>query len=508
MLYTLNDLIYKSSIPDQNVIIIDGNDKIDFATLKKLIYRYRYQLLCCGIQKGDRIGIYLRKSVDLIAALFAVWLNGCVAVIINETLKKYQVEYIVSHSQASLLITNNIALKNAGLLDIEKKLILNIDELNLDNEYSQIIDVIGNDLALIIYTSGSTGMPKGVMLSHTNLLSGAIIVSDYLKLSKDDVIISLLPFSFDYGLNQLLTTILVGAKIVIQNSMFPADICNTILRENVTGMAGVPLLWQQLAQDRSPFIKKSFPSLRYITNSGGRMPEHITKLFRQVHPNLKIYLMYGLTEAFRSTYLDPDKVDIKPNSIGRAIPNVEILVLNEKGDLCKPHEVGELVHRGACVALGYWRDEKSTLERFKVIEIPGYDGNHLEKVVFSGDYVKYDEDGDLYYIGRRDQMFKISGFRISPEEVEAYVFGSGMVSHAVVFTVQGEGVEDIIVVAVVPKNKNEFSEISLLAYCKEVMPPYMMPGKIWIIDQIPQTSTGKPDRIKLKEIFLNTQQTI
>lgn len=505
MLYTLNDLIHKSSIPDRRVVVVDGNENIDFATLKELISKYRYQLLQYDIKKGDRIGIYLKKSVDLIAALFAVWLNGCVAVIINETLKKYQVEYIFSHSQASLLITNNIALKNAGSLDIEKRLILNIDEEKFDKEYSQIHNVIGNDLALIIYTSGSTGMPKGVMLSHSNLLSGAIIVSDYLKLSKDDVIISLLPFSFDYGLNQLLTTLLVGAKIVIQSSMFPADICNTIQKENVTGMAGVPLLWQQLAQERSPFIKKSFPSLRYITNSGGRMPEHITKLFRKAHPNLKIYLMYGLTEAFRSTYLDPEKVDIKPNSIGKAIPNVEILVLNEKGDICKPNEVGELVHRGACVALGYWRDEKSTNERFKVIEIPGYDGNHLERVVFSGDYVKYDEDGDLYYIGRRDQMFKISGFRISPEEVEAYIFGSGMVSHAVVFTVQGEGVEDVIIVAVVPKNKVEFSDINLLAYCKDVMPPYMLPGKIWVIDNVPQTSTGKPDRIKLKELFLSAQ---
>lgn len=505
MFYTLNDLIQKNPIPTDKVIVVDGNLKVDFATLKSLIYKYRYQLLSYNIKKGDRVGLYLKKSVDLIAALFAIWLNGGVAVIINETLKKYQVEYIFSHSQASLLITNDSALKNAGLLNIDKKLVLNIDEIKFENQYPQTVQVIGNDLALIIYTSGSTGMPKGVMLSHNNLLSGAIIVSDYLELTQDDVIISLLPFSFDYGLNQLLTTILVGAKIVIQNSMFPADICNTILRENVTGMAGVPLLWQQLAQDRSPFIKKSFPSLRYITNSGGRMPENITKLFRKVHPDLKIYLMYGLTEAFRSTYLDPDKVDIKPNSIGKAIPDVEILVLNEKGEICKPHEVGELVHRGACVSLGYWRDERSTQERFKTIEIPGYDGNHIERVVFSGDFVKYDEDGDLYYIGRKDQMFKISGFRISPEEVEAYVFGSGMVSHAVVFTVPGDGVEDQIVVAVVPKNKTDFSETQLLAYCKEVMPSYMVPGKIWLIDQVPQTTTGKPDRIKLKELFLSSQ---
>ncbi|RCK72837.1 MAG: Long-chain-fatty-acid--CoA ligase [Ignavibacteriae bacterium] len=505
MLYTLCDLIYNKNIPETKEIIVDGDIRVDFKTLKHKIYLYRYTLRSNGIERGDRVGIYLKKSLDLIASLFAVWLNGGVAVIINEVLKKNQVEYILNHSQASMLITNDTALKNAGALSFEKDKILNIDREEFNNEYSERINIIGNDLALIIYTSGSTGMPKGVMLSHTNLLSGAIIVSDYLQLTKDDIIISLLPFSFDYGLNQLLTTILVGGKIVLQNSVFPADICNTILKENVTGMAGVPLLWQQLAQERSPFIKKNFPSLRYITNSGGRMPEYITRLFRRVHPNLKIYLMYGLTEAFRSTYLDPSKIDLKPNSIGKAIPNVEIMVLNEKGEICKPGEVGELVHRGACVSLGYWRDEKSTEERFKTISIPRYDGNYLEKVVFSGDSVKYDEDGDLYYIGRKDQMFKISGFRISPEEVEEYIFQSNQVSHAVVFTVPSEGVEDIIVAAVMPKSHQGFIENELLAYCKEVMPPYMVPGKIWVVNQIPQTTTGKPDRIKLKEMFLNSQ---
>ncbi len=508
MIYTLCDFIYNSSIPGSKEIIVDGNLRFDFQTLKSKIFLYRYILKSYGIEKGDRVAIYMKKSIDMIASLFGVWLNGGVAVIINEVLKKNQVEYILEHSQASLLITNEIALRNSGSINFDERKIFNIDKGKFEAEFSNKINVIGSDLALIIYTSGSTGMPKGVMLSHTNLVSGATIVADYLKLTKDDIIISLLPFSFDYGLNQLLTTILVGAKIVIQNSMFPADICNTLLRENVTGIAGVPLLWQQLAQERSPFVKKSFPSLRYITNSGGRMPEHITRLFRQVHPNLKIYLMYGLTEAFRSTYLDPEKVDNKPNSIGQAIPNVEIMVINEKGEFCKPGEVGELVHRGACVSLGYWRDTKSTEERFKTISIPKYDGNYTERVVFSGDYVKYDEDGDLYYIGRKDQMFKISGFRISPEEVETYIFQSNQVSHAVVFTVPGEGVEDMIVIAVVPNRSEDFSESKLLAYCKEVMPPYMVPGKIWVVDRIPETTTGKPDRIKLKEIFLKSNKAM
>lgn len=507
MFYTLSDLIYKNTAPDDRELIVEGTKRITFGELKQKIFQYRDILRNNDIKKGDRVSIYLNKSIEMISALFAIWLSGGIAVIINEALKKQQIDYILDHSQSSLLITSNTIIKNSGNISFETRKIIYIDEIKIFNEYTTPIDIIGSDLALIIYTSGSTGRPKGVMLTHTNLISGAYIVSDYLKLSSADIIISLLPFSFDYGMNQLLTAILVGGKIVLQNSLFPADICNTILRENVTGMAGVPLLWQQLAQERSPFIKKQFPSLRYITNSGGRMPVSITTLFRKVHPELKIYLMYGLTEAFRSTYLDPDEVDKRPESIGKAIPNVEILVLNEKGEKCKPGEIGELVHRGACIAEGYWRDEKSTAERYRYISLPEYNGNYAEKVVFSGDYVRIDENGFLYYVGRKDQMFKIHGYRISPDEVEEYIYASGKVSHVVVFTVPVSDVEDVIVSAIVPKEDSNFSSEDLLAYCKEVMPTYMVPSKIWIVNEIPQTSTGKPDRIKMKEIYLNSKIT-
>jgi acyl-CoA synthetase (AMP-forming)/AMP-acid ligase II len=250
--------------------------------------------------------------------------------------------------------------------------------------------VIGNDLALIIYTSGSTGLPKGIMLSHTNLITGAYIVADYLCLTEKDVLISLLPFSFDYGLNQLLTAVLVCGTLVIQRLLLHVDICTALVKEKVTGMAAVPMLWQQLAHSRSLFLKTEFPDLRYMTNTGGRLPEPIVKDIRRAHPHADLYLMFGLTEAFRSTFLRPEEADKHPTSVGKAIPNCEIVLLNGRGEVCKPGEQGELVHRGATVSLGYWKDPESTAIRFRPAPFQAGKGGIPEIAVYSGDYATMD----------------------------------------------------------------------------------------------------------------------
>ncbi len=344
-------------------------------------------------------------------------------------------------------------------------------------------------------------MPKGIMLSHENAISGARIVSDYLHLTQDDIIISLLPFSFDYGLNQLLTALYVGGTLVIQLIMLPADICQTLQREHVTGMGAVPMLWEQLAGNRSPFIKTKFPQLRYITNTGGRMPEHIVKLFRQAHPHIRIYLMFGLTEAFRSSYLDPDQVDIRPGSIGKAIPNVELLIINERGELCKPGEEGELVHRGANVAMGYWKDPENTAKRFRPAPFQQGKGGQPEIAVYSGDYVKKDDEGYIYFIGRRDQMIKSHGMRLSPEEIEDCIYASKLADNAVVFAVPFDEVKSTIVVALVPSDPASFSEKEMQLYIRKEMPEYMRPDVIWVLERFPETSSGKPDRVRLQEMF-------
>ena len=506
MIYNLDDLLrHQTEGRSARTALVDGDRKISYSELLRLTGQHAGLLLDIGIRRFDRVAIFLPRSVEHVAVLFAVWRIGAVAVIINDVLKNRQVQYILDHAQVTALVTDRHLASGLTSAENGTLKIVRIDESELpESPHDPGVRPIGSDLALIIYTSGSTGMPKGIMLSHNNVLSGAFIVSDYLKLTQDDTIISLLPFSFDYGLNQLTTALYVGGCLVIQRSVLPADICNTLVREKVTGMGCVPMLWQQLASERSPFVKNQFPYLRYITNTGGRMPESITRMFRRVHPRVQIFLMFGLTEAFRSTFLPPEQVDVRPTSIGKAIPNVEILVLNERGEECGPGEVGELVHRGANIAMGYWRDGRATAERFRPAPFQQGKEGIPETAVFSGDYVKRDEEGFLYYIGRRDQMMKSHGMRVSPEEIEDCLYASNILAHVVVFAVsQGDG-ESTIVAAVVPSDSAGFHTDQIMRFSRKEMPEYLRPSVFWTLKGFPQTSSGKPDRVKIREMYVES----
>lgn len=504
-MYTIIDILRGHECRDlaKKTAVIDGSRSITYGDLLSASRGYSRILGERGLERGDRVGIYLRRSLDAVVAFFGCYAAGAVPVFINEVLRPQQVNYILEHSGAAALITDTRLLLSVPEVVIHADQIINVDKTALSDGRDWSGSLISADLALIIYTSGSTGLPKGVMLSHQNLLAGAHIVADYLKLSGEDIVISLLPFSFDYGLNQLLSTLAVGGTLVIQRSMTPPDICRTLERHQVTGMAAVPTLWLQLCEGRSPFLKTNFPALRYVTNSGGRLPEHVITLIRQAHPHVDVYLMYGLTEAFRSTYLPPHDVDARPGSIGKAIPNTEILIVNEHGGLCGVDEVGELVHRGATVGMGYWRDADSTAMIFRPhpAKEPGEDG--IERVVFSGDLVKRDAEGYLYFIGRRDQLIKSMGFRVSPDEIEQTVHASDLVSNVVAFSVSSDDDDSKIVLAVKPKDAMAFDEEQLHRFCKRVMPPYMRPEIIWTIAEVSQTSTGKPDRVAIKEAYVH-----
>jgi acyl-CoA ligase (AMP-forming) (exosortase A-associated) len=503
MVYTLNELLsLRSATHGSKTALVDGEKRVSYTDIDREVLQYAALIREKGVKRGERVAIFLPRSVEHVAALFGAWRADAVAVVVNNILKERQVNYILQHSEASLLITNQNLYSTLPSPSIGHDKIIIVDDISVTDHAVSSPESIGTDLAMIVYTSGSTGMPKGIMLSHSNLLSGTFIISDYLHLTEKDILISVLPFSFDYGLNQLLTSLWVGGTLVIQRSVLPADICNTLLRENVTGLACVPMLWQQLGQERSPFPKTHFPHLRYITNTGGRMPEQFTRLFHSAHPGLQIYLMFGLTEAFRSTYLPPDQIERRPTSIGKAIPNVEILVLNDKGERCSAGEVGELVHRGANISLGYWRDPEATARRFRPYPFQQGTEGQQEIVVYSGDFVKTDEEGFLYFIGRKDQMIKSRGMRVSPEEIEEYLFSSELLSHAVAFAIPHDDIETVIVAAVVPKDQAKFSSEQLLRYCKREMPDYMQPRVIWPREHFPMTSSGKPDRVKIKEIFL------
>jgi acyl-CoA ligase (AMP-forming) (exosortase A-associated) len=504
--YTLFDLIQAAQAARPgHTALVDGNRRVTYSELAGQSARFASFLLRSGIKRGDRVALYIPRSIEGVVALFGIWSAGAVGVIINEVLKTRQVNYILEHAEASLLLTNSRLIAEIENPFISASRTVLMDTLTFPESRPEsrndTSSVIGNDLALIIYTSGSTGLPKGIMLSHTNLITGAYIVADYLGLTEKDVLISLLPFSFDYGLNQLLTAVLVCGTLVIQRLLLHVDICTALVKEKVTGMAAVPMLWQQLAHSRSLFLKTKLPDLRYMTNTGGRLPEPIVKEIRRAHPHVDLYLMFGLTEAFRSTFLRPEEADNRPASIGKAIPNCEMVLLNEKGEICKPGELGELVHRGATVSLGYWKDPESTAKRFRPAPFQVGKGGIPEIAVYSGDYATMDEEGYIYFIGRKDQMIKSRGMRISPEEIEDCLFASGMVAHAVAFGLPKNDVETTIVAAVIPREASSFESSELIDYGKREMPEYMSPDVVWQLGEFPQTSTGKPDRVRIKEMY-------
>jgi acyl-CoA ligase (AMP-forming) (exosortase A-associated) len=358
---------------------------------------------------------------------------------------------------------------------------------------------IEKDLAAILYTSGSTGKPKGVMLSHANVVAGSRIVSTYLGITENERILAVLPFSFDAGMNQLMTAFEKGGTLVLINFVFAREIVNILLKERVTGLAGVPTLWSLLAQPNSTLNKQPLTHLRYITNTGGAMPQSVLGTLRQILPDTKVFLMYGLTEAFRSTYLPPEELDRRPTSMGRAIPDTEILVLNERGELCKPGEPGELVHRGPTVSLGYWNRPEDTARVLRPNPLLPPEMGDCEKVCYSGDIVKMDEDGFLYFIGRRDTMIKSSGFRISPTEVEEVLFQTGKLRGAAVIGIPDEVLGQVIKAFVVPRDGEVLNADTLLELCAEKMPRFMLPKSVEVLGDLPKTSSGKVDYPALRK---------
>ncbi len=358
---------------------------------------------------------------------------------------------------------------------------------------------IDKDLAAILYTSGSTGRPKGVMLSHANVIAGASIVSDYLGITESDRILGVLPFSFDAGLNQLTTAIQQGATCVVMKLLFAKEIVAALHKERITGLAGVPSLWNLLAQDSST-LKTSVPEhLRYITNTGGALPLNVLARLRDLLPGKQIFLMYGLTEAFRSTYLPPEELDRRPTSMGKAIPNTEIFVVNDEGRLCAPGETGELVHRGPTVSLGYWGHPELTDRVLRPNPLRHPSLGDQEKVCYSGDLVRTDDDGFLHFVGRRDNMIKSSGFRISPNEVEAALCKTGELREAAVIGLPDPALGQAIKAYVVPHEGSSCDDTdTLLAAAASLLPRHMLPKSVEVLSSLPKTSSGKIDYPELR----------
>ena len=467
--------------------------------------------IALGLKPSERIAIYLPKIPETVFSIFGAAKAGGVFVPINPLLKANQVNYILQDCNVRILVTSSDRLKllkdiladchdlRAVILVDNKKdhieglhaiEILNWNHLLSNSPNHKSHHCIDSDIAAILYTSGSTGQPKGVVLSHRNMVAGAKSVAQYLHNQPEDKLLAILPFSFDYGLSQLTTAFSVGASVVLMDYLLPRDVIRAVSRHQITGLAAVPPLWNQLTQFEWP--PEAVESLRYMTNSGGAMPKATLNSLRTALPNSQFYLMYGLTEAFRSTYLSPNEIDNRPDSMGKAIPNAEVMVIREDGSLCSPGEPGELVHRGALVAMGYWNDPTKTAERFK--PTPGQNSALTipEIAVWSGDTVKMDADGFLYFVGRKDDMIKTSGYRVSPTEVEEAIYSSKLVSEVVALGIPhptlGQGI------LVLATTDNDLNAEAITNYCKKELPNFMVPHAIEKVDSLPRNPNGKIDR--------------
>lgn len=495
---------------------------LSYTQLNTEIISFANKLVDLSLVAGERVGIYAEKRVETVVAMFGTSKAGCVFVPINPLLKADQVAFILENCTVSLLVTTPdrlsillsilpqcknlkhiiVMTETPPAIELQNiKTTLWSELKNIDcMQYPKIID---QDIAAILYTSGSTGNPKGVVLSHRNIVAGAISVAEYLELNDNDRLLTVLPLSFDYGMNQITTMFLVGGCVVLMNHLFPKDIITLLEKEKITGLAGVPPLWIQLTQLHWP--NSITEHLRYITNSGGHMPKETLTLLRKLLPKTKPYLMYGLTEAFRSTYLPPSEIDKRQDSMGKAIPNAEILVVRPDGTPCEPEEPGELVHRGVHVSLGYWNDPEKTAERFKPCPMQNKCLPITELAVWSGDIVKKDKDGYLYYVGRNDETIKTSGYRVSPTEIEEMFYSSKLVAEVVAFGVPHSSLgHAIYVIAKLTENNNSESETSLKQECQKKLPAYMVPHFIEISkDSLPRNSNGKIDRKSLSTSRVN-----
>jgi acyl-CoA ligase (AMP-forming) (exosortase A-associated) len=495
-----------------------GDTTLDYDRLAELVDRTGAGLQRLGVGRGDRVAVYLDKRVETVAAVFGTSAAGGAFVPVNPLLRPRQVAHIVQDSGARVLVTtpqrlDQLRTELADTPTLEHVVLVGSTAPAEDVAPYRVSDwgallstapahpcergVVDVDMAAILYTSGSTGPPKGVVVSHRNLISGAESVSDYLGNGPRDVILAALPLSFDAGFSQLTTAFSSGAHVVLINYLLPRDIVRACERHGVTGLTCVPPLWLQLCEQAWP--EDVARRLRYFANTGGRMPRATLDALRAIFSDARPFLMYGLTEAFRSTYLDPSEVDRRPDSIGKAIPNAEILVVRPDGTECTSGEEGELVHRGALVSLGYWNNPEATEARFR--PAPGRDPSlcNTEIAVWSGDAVVRDEEGFLYFVGRKDEMIKTSGYRVSPTEVEEVAYATGMVRDAVALGVDDPAIGQAVVLAASPAVGTELDVPALLAAMRRELPLYMVPRSVVVHDQLPRSPNGKFDRNLLRQ---------
>lgn len=481
--------------------LCDSMGTLSYQQLYLAVCQCRRQLQQAGVQPGDRVLLQLPKQHQLVVVLFACWSLGLLVVPVHLSLKSRQLQYLLDDCHPALLVVSD-----SRRHQLQQELVLppgcRFWQAEPADSVSEIVAQPAQGRAAqpaaILYTSGSTGMPKGVVVSQLNLLLGAASVSQYLVLHNSDVVLALLPFSFDYGLNQLLSAISVGACVVLHDFLLTADVVRLCSRYQVTVLAAVPPLWATLAEANWP--DEARLSMRLWTNSGGAMPQPLLTRLQALFPQASPYLMYGLTEAFRSTYLDPAKVAVKPASMGQAIPFAEVLVLRPDGSECATDEPGELVHRGPLVSLGYWNKAELTAERFR--PDPRWPAQLPDKprAVWSGDLVRRDAQGDIFYLGRLDDMLKCSGFRVSPTEIEQQCYA--LIADAIDIAAIGVPLPPADTAVLLLFSAGSPQDLPALQRAlRQQLPAYQCPRALLQLTALPKTANGKLDRKQLALIY-------
>ncbi len=493
------------SHPKKKAIVLDGKT-ISYENLLKKVNQVAFYLKELNLPKNSRIGIYSNKGIEQVIAILSILSTDYVLVPLTKLLKPEQVEYIIKDCDIKCIITDKLKLESIEEIKFDghiisyettSKEIASFEEIFKYYNKPYFCEINGHDNAVITYSFGISGTPKGIVISHRNLIDSARVVSQYLDLNEDDVVSGILIFNLDYGLNQIFCTLYKRATLALHRFILASDFYNHVINDNVTVIQLMPInITQMFDEDihRLPSAEL-LANVRIITSSGGNVtPKMLSDIQDKFH-NAKFFSMHGLTEAFRSTYLDPSQINIRPNSIGKAIPDVELYVINSEGKECAPREIGELIHRGGYIYKGFWNAPLETNERFKSIEILkdviNLEGQLRDEVVVkTGDYVYKDEEGYFYFVSRHDDMIKTRGFRVSPFEIESVVFNNiPQIEQCAVFSIDNQDIEEEIVL--VYSARSEMSSKEITFELKKHLASYMIPSKIIYKKSLPLIPSDK-----------------
>ncbi|WP_121626351.1 AMP-binding protein [Poseidonibacter antarcticus] len=517
----IRTLIEEANVTHPNkTAIIFGQEKLTYSELFVKVNQIAYYLDELNMPSKSRIGVYSNKGCDQVIAMLAILSTDYILVPLTKLLKPEQVEYIINDCNIECIITDKVKIKSieeikftGSIISYETthKDLASFKEIYKYYNKPYKCNISGHQNAAITYSFGMSGSPKGIVISHRNFIDSARVVSQYLHLKETDIISGLLVFNLDYGLNQIFCSLYKRATLALHTFVLPNDFFNHIINDKITVLPLMPVTISDMFDEEEIKLPSSelLNNVRIITSSGGNVTNKMIRDIEKYFTNAKFYSMHGLTEAFRSTYLDPSQLKIRPDSIGKAIPDVELYVIDEEGNECPPRVVGELIHRGGYIYQGYWKGKKETKERFKSAQILkkiiNLEGDLIDEIVVAtGDYVYKDEEGYLYFVSRGDNMIKTRGFRVSPYEIESVVARKiKEIEQCAVFSIENEDIEEEIVL--VYTSKNELSSKEIIFELKKHLASYMIPLKIIYKKSLPLIPWNKNkvniDELK-KELFL------